>query len=166
MELENFQDINDYPKYMINEEGDIYSKKYKKILKQSLGSNGYYRVKLRKDIKSYSKTIHRLLGLQYLPNPDNKPCIDHINRNKIDNTLTNLRWATYNENCKNLSTRKNTTSKFVGVRKVKNKIIKPYRAETTFQKKKYHVGYFETEEEGHEAYKQFNKEHFNIDIFD
>ena len=70
------------------------------------------------------------------------------------------------ENCKNLNSRKNTSSKFVGVRKIKNKIIKPYRAETTFQKKKYHVGYFETEEEAHEAYKQFNKEHFNIDIFD
>jgi len=166
MELENFQDIIDFPNYMINENGEIYSKFTKRLLKPGLITSGYTGVMLRRNKKNIHKTIHRLLGLQYLPNPNNKPCIDHINRNRIDNSLTNLRWVSYSENSKNKSSKKNSTSRFVGVRKVKNKIIKPYRAETTYQGKKYHIGYYELEEEGYEAYKQFNLEKFDIEILE
>tara|TARA_R110002020_G_scaffold355644_1_gene568328 strand:- start:7 stop:504 length:498 start_codon:yes stop_codon:yes gene_type:complete len=165
MDLENFQTIIDFPNYMINENGNIYSKHKNKILKSRLTNNGYITLVLRKDKKSIHKNIHRLLGLQYLPNPDNKPCVDHINRNKIDNSLSNLRWVTYYENAKNKSSKKNSSSRFVGVRKTDNK-KNPYRVETTHLGKKFHIGYYETEEEAHEAYKEFNKEHFNFDIFD
>ena len=48
-----------------------------------------------------SKYFHRLLAQAFIPNPDNKPEVDHINRNRIDNSLDNLRWATRQENSRN-----------------------------------------------------------------
>jgi hypothetical protein len=162
MELENFQDIIDFPNYKINENGDIYSKKRNRLMKKKI-FNGYSRIGLRRDNKSYTKSIHRLLGIQYLPNPDNLPCIDHINRIRLDNNLNNLRWVSYSTNSKNKSSKKNSTSIYVGVRKTKN-IKKPYRAETTYQHKKYSIGYYKTEEEAYEAYKKFNLDNFDIEI--
>ena len=82
----------------------------------------------------------------------------------LDNNLNNLRWVTRSENCKNLGMREDREVKYIGVRKVKNKIKKPYRSETTFNNKKYHVGYFDSEEEAYEAYKKFNLEKFEIEI--
>ena len=162
MELENFEDIVDFPNYKINENGDIYSKTRNRLMKKKL-DNGYSRIGLRKDNKSYTKSIHRLLGIQYLPNPNNFPCIDHINRIKQDNSLTNLRWCSYTTNAKNKSSKNNSTSIYVGVRKTKN-IKKPYRAETRYKHKSYNIGYYKTEEEAYEAYKKFNLDNFNIEI--
>ena len=105
-----------------------------------------------------------ILGIQFLDNSNNLPLIDHKNRNKQDNNLNNLRWVTRSENCKNLGIKEDREVKYVGVRKVKNKIKKPYRSETTFNNKKYHVGYYDSEEEAYEAYKKFNLEKFEIEI--
>jgi hypothetical protein len=162
MELENFQDINDFSNYMINENGEIYSKIRNKLLKISTDKK-YKTITLRKNNKAYTKKIHRLLGIQYLPNPNNFPCVDHINRDKLDNSLSNLRWVSYSINSKNKDSKKNSTSKFIGVRKTKNK-KNPYRAETAYEGKYYNIGYYKTEEEAYDAYKQFNLEKFNIEI--
>ena len=58
---------------------------------------GYCRVKLHG--KKY--LLHRILGELFIPNPENKPEIDHINRIRDDNRLVNLKWATRSENCYN-----------------------------------------------------------------
>ena len=105
MELENFQDIKDFPNYKINENGEIYSKIRNRLLKSKM-NKGYIKICLRKNNKGYTKTLHRLLCIQYLPNPNNFPCIDHINRDKLDNSLTNLRWLSYATNAKNKSSKK------------------------------------------------------------
>lgn len=48
-----------------------------------------------------SSLIHRLVAETFIPNPDNKPCIDHINGDKSDNNVNNLTWVTYHENSLN-----------------------------------------------------------------
>lgn len=59
---------------------------------------GYCRVMLSKENKARRFLIHRLLAEHFIPNPENKPCIDHINGIRDDNRLENLRWCTHSEN--------------------------------------------------------------------
>lgn len=50
--------------------------------------------------------LHRIVASLFIPNPENKPCVDHIDTNKHNNNVTNLRWCTYSENMYNPITRK------------------------------------------------------------
>lgn len=58
----------------------------------------YYGVSLRKDGKYYNKSIHRLVAEAFLPNPDNLPCVNHKDENKLNNCVDNLEWCTYQHN--------------------------------------------------------------------
>ena len=64
-----------------------------KILKPYLYPNGYYGFELYKDGVVYHKLLHRLIAETFIPNPDNLPTVDHINRNTTDNRIENLRWC-------------------------------------------------------------------------
>jgi hypothetical protein len=48
-----------------------------------------------------SKHVHRLVAEAFIPNPDNKPVIDHIDRNRANNVVSNLRWASHSQNQQN-----------------------------------------------------------------
>lgn len=67
--------------------------------KLGIGSNGYYRVGLY-DGNGHKKmlSVHRLLAIAFIPNPDNKPCINHKDSDKLNLSITNLEWVTYQEN--------------------------------------------------------------------
>lgn len=58
--------------------------------------------------------IHRAVAELFIPNPDNKPCIDHINTDKLDNRTDNLRWVTVSENGLNPLTRKKLSNSLKG----------------------------------------------------
>lgn len=60
--------------------------------------NGYQILPLNKDSKKYTKKIHRLVAESFISNPENKPCINHLNCNKNDNRVFNLEWCTIKEN--------------------------------------------------------------------
>lgn len=92
--------INSFEDYEISDMGEIKSLKngMEKILKPQLAKRGYYIINLCKNGGVYHKTIHRLVAQAFIPNPDNKPCIDHINGCRIDNRVCNLRWCTHKEN--------------------------------------------------------------------
>lgn len=66
----------------------------------TLQPDGYYRVHIRH--KMYK--VHRLVAETFIPNPDNKPLVDHIDRNPSNNDVSNLRWATHQENMNNMKT--------------------------------------------------------------
>ena len=93
--------IEGFEYYTIYENGDIWSDYKKGLLKPSLNNMGYYKVNLYKDGKVYYKKIHRLLAIAFIPNPENKLEIDHIDRVRTNNNLSNLRWVTHKENMNN-----------------------------------------------------------------
>ena len=99
--MNEFVNITEYPSYQINKLGEvrrIYKNGNIKSIKTSINKkNNYVYVSLHHK----NHTLHRLLGKQFIYNPNNKPCIDHIDRNRQNNSLDNLRWVTYKENTNN-----------------------------------------------------------------
>jgi hypothetical protein len=93
--------------YSAEEDGRIYSHIKDKYFSPDISNNGYYRVTLSKDDSKIRYSVHRLIALTYIENPDNKPIIDHIDRIKTNNSVNNLRWATIQENCANTIVYKN-----------------------------------------------------------
>jgi len=92
--------IEDNYRYYADEMGSIWSIKSNKITKLSGGSNksGYRQVSLRLKNKMITRGIHRLVALTFLPNPENKPQVNHINGLESDNRVGNLEWCTASEN--------------------------------------------------------------------
>lgn len=84
--------------YKININGDIWSCWYNKQMTPQLTEDGYLFVSLKKEGVRKKCFIHRLIALQYIENPDNLPQIDHIDRNKRNNNLDNLRWCSQHTN--------------------------------------------------------------------
>ena len=81
-------------KYVIYSDGRIKSIKRNKFLKASVHHTGYTRICINK--KTYN--IHRLVAEAFIPNPEEKPFVNHIDCNKANNLLTNLEWMTEAEN--------------------------------------------------------------------
>lgn len=70
------------------------------IRRNGYDKNGYQIIPLNKNSKKYMRKIHRLVAEHFIPNPENKPCVDHINCKVYDNRVINLRWVTVIENNK------------------------------------------------------------------
>ena len=101
--------INDFPNYLIYEDGRVFSIKSDKFL-SPCKIKGYLHVGLCKNGKRYMKRVHRLLAETFIPNPENKPFVDHIDRNIKNNNIENLRWATASENGQNTGLYNTNTS--------------------------------------------------------
>jgi hypothetical protein len=84
--------------YSISNIGQVKQVKYNRILKVNYCAP-YPTVCLCKENKKRSRSVHRLLAVAFLPNPHNKPEINHKNGNKRDFSLDNLEWVTRSENC-------------------------------------------------------------------
>lgn len=86
--------------YLISDSGDVYSIKYDKLLKPRINISGYMEIEISINKKSYYKGIHRLVAETFIPNPENKSEVNHIDANKQNNTIANLEWCTHAENMK------------------------------------------------------------------
>lgn len=69
-----------------------------RILRQTITPQGYYKVNLWKNGVRKTHKVHRLVLTAFIPNTENKPCVNHIDEVRLNNKLDNLEWATYKEN--------------------------------------------------------------------
>lgn len=86
--------------YMVSDTGKVVSVKngrWRPV--RFCDRKGYFGVQISKNDKKTSFGVHRLVALAFLPNPDNKPHVNHIDGNKKNNQLSNLEWVTVSENC-------------------------------------------------------------------
>lgn len=83
--------------YYATENGHIWSERANKFLSEHSNA-GYLRVTLYKNAKPTNMTVHRLVALAFIPNPDMLPCINHKDENKQNNRVDNLEWCTYQYN--------------------------------------------------------------------
>lgn len=83
--------------YTIREDGVVTSR-FDRTIKPQVSRNGYIRVELWKDGRGKKYLLHRLLAQAFIPNPEGKPQVNHIDGDKENNALSNLEWVTQREN--------------------------------------------------------------------
>ena len=114
---EIWRDIEGYEgEYQVSNLGRIMSLKYnkKKILSLKTRKDGYKEVVLSKNNIQKWCYVHRLVAIAFIPNPNNKSDIDHIDTNKSNNCVDNLRWVTKEENMSNEITKKKLPYRLMG----------------------------------------------------
>lgn len=126
-------------KLYINKLGQI-QKRFKirepKLMKGSTDSQGYVRISVLENGKYIRKHIHSIMGEMFLPNPYNHRNIDHIDRNKTNNRLDNLRWFSQSNNMLN-------RDKIQGIYWIEDKNYWVAKASNKV------IGYFHTEQEAY-----------------
>ena len=96
---EVWKEINGYPSYMISNHGRIKNCMRNKILKQHKTDRGYLQVYLSFKGESKGFKVHRLVAIAFIPNTNNLPEVNHIDKDKTSNYVSNLEWMTTQQNC-------------------------------------------------------------------
>lgn len=103
--MEEWKDVKGYEgKYQVSNLGNVRSLNYRntgeiRILKPRKNKEGYFDVKLsdeHRGVKTYR--VHRLVAEAFIPNPNNHPCVNHIDETRDNNNLDNLEWCTFKHN--------------------------------------------------------------------
>lgn len=100
MEQEIWKDVEGFNGYQISNLGRV--KSYYNnttIIRKTSVVCGYKHLMLSKNKKKYNFYIHKLVANAFIPNPENKPEVNHIDGNKLNNNISNLEWVTRKENC-------------------------------------------------------------------
>jgi hypothetical protein len=123
-----------------------------KVLKFAKNNRGYFIVGVRRDMSTHHKLVHRLIAMTFLG--ESNLVVDHVNNNKEDNKLSNLRYCTQRENTTNGNFTTSIIkkySKFIGVTKSKGR-QKEWKSTIRINGKSTYLGNFYTEQEAVNAY--------------
>lgn len=107
--MEEWRAVKEFPEYEVSNLGRVKSLYYRKktktsnpqVLKPSIGTHGYPVVNIRQKVYC----VHRLVAESFIPNPECLPCVDHIDRDRTNNHISNLRWVSFSENLCNKTTK-------------------------------------------------------------
>ncbi len=100
MSLLRIEPINGFPDYLVTTQGKIYSKKRNAYLSPNKGNSDGYHLVLLSDTTGVRRglRVHRLVAQAFIPNPERKPCVNHIDGDRKNNAVDNLEWVTKQEN--------------------------------------------------------------------
>lgn len=90
-----------FPHLLVNELGLVFSTALNRVLKGSIigrENNSYLSIGYKKEGKVKHFKVHILIATAFIPNPENKKCVNHLDGNKRNNAVSNLEWATHSEN--------------------------------------------------------------------
>jgi hypothetical protein len=157
--MEEYRVIKDFENYSVSNFGNVKSNVTNKIIKQGKQNSGYFFVILYKGPKlKENKTIHRLVAEAFIPNPKTTNCVDHINNNKLNNNVSNLRWVSSTENNMNRSLSSKNTSGVKGVNWHKRE--QKWEARICVNGKRTRLGYFEKLEDALNARLKASEKYF------
>jgi hypothetical protein len=156
MEWSKIQDYN----YSISIHGDVRNDKTGHILKPRLNRGGYYYVDLFKDRIGKHLSIHRLVALAFLSLEEGRDYVDHIDNDKTNNSINNLRWCSKKENGYNQTLSKKNKSGVKGVHFSKQR--QKWHARITIDGKIIHIGYYKTLDEARTARQEKANEVFGV----
>ena len=171
---EIWKPIEGFTDYFISNLGRVKSIKWKmgreKIIKPYLTGRKYYRVTLSKNGIQHTKSVHNLVVDTFLNTTNNyiNPVVDHIDENKLNNCVNNLRIISNRDNvAKSYRNCRKITSMFPGVYWSKNNNI--WVSQIVYKKKTYHLGNFKDEEDAAKVYEKahndIESDTFNIENF-
>ena len=154
---EIYVNINGFSNYQISNFGNCKNVLTDRIFKPGIRS-GYLFVNLRSDNDIGRKSIHKMVALAFILNPENKRCVDHIDHDKTNNNVNNLRYATDSENCQNRSITSKNTSGAVGVSFRSD--INKWCANIRVNKKQKHLGFFVLKEDAIRVRQEAEIQHY------
>lgn len=114
MKKSKLSNVKGFPNYHIGEDGSVLNLKTNKLLKPWVNAGGYLCVSLCSHGEQKSFLLHRLVALAYLPNPEMKEFVMHLDDNPRNAHLSNLKWGTPRDNVQD-AINKNRNSKHIGI---------------------------------------------------
>lgn len=156
LEGEIWKDVVGYEgKYFVSNLGRV--KNTKPQLLATRERRRYLAVTLHKDDKLCDFSIHRLVAVSFIPNPNNRYVVNHINGINFDNRVDNLEWVSARENTSHALDKTKTSSKYTGVSWRKDNNV--WRAYIKPHGKIIHLGQYPTQEEARDAYQEAVKQY-------
>jgi hypothetical protein len=146
---EIWKPIDEYDNYSVSNLGNVRNDNTGMSLKAGVTRNGYLQFHLSKNGECIKHYIHRLVAKAFIPNPENKPFVDHVFNNVTDNRVEKLRWCTKEENQRNQQLSSRNTSGIKGVSWYKRN--QKWCASIKHNGKRIHLGYFKTIEEARDV---------------
>ena len=116
---DEWKQIQEHPNFEVANHGRVRNTETDNVISNSRNKHGYYTVRLAKDGIQKTHNLHSLVARYFVPNPFRLIVVDHIDRNRLNNLYSNLRFCTQQQNARNISSRVGGTSCYKGVSFIK-----------------------------------------------